>query len=123
MNRSSQPRPQFQADCVPSNDQLLLRISGRLVIDPRVQPDWRACLAQSKHRDIAVDLAGVTSIDASGLGLIAEIARETRLSGGRLAVVSASPRVRRMLALTRLDAVLDGGVGARAGARGPKVAA
>lgn len=120
ITQSLAPAP-FRADCIRSDDQLLLRFSGRLMLDPRVDTDWRACLERSTIAAIAVDLADVTEIDASGLGLLADLTQVTRQTGRRLAVVSASPRVRRLLSLTRLDAAIEG-VGARAGC-GPKMAA
>ena len=107
MNTPSTPPPRFRADCVPTPDRLLLRFSGRLVLDPRVNADWRACLERASAGTVAVDLGDVTDIDASGLGMLAELTRATRATGRRLAVVSASPRVRRLLTLTRLDAAIE----------------
>lgn len=108
MNSQSTPPPRFRADCVPTPDRLLVRFSGRLMLDPRATPDWRACLERAQACTVAIDLGEVTQIDASGLGLLAELTRATRATGRRLAVVSASPRVRRLLTLTRLDAAIEG---------------
>jgi anti-anti-sigma factor len=108
MNTQLSPPPRFRADCVQTPERLLLRFSGRLVLDPRVTTDWRSCLERTPVGTVAVDLDGVTEIDASGLGLLAELTHATRATGRRLAVVSASPRVRRLLALTRLDAAIEG---------------
>ena len=99
------PTP-FTADCVRNANQVLLRVSGRLV-DPRpATPNWHECLQRLAEADVRVDLGAVTEIDARGLGMLAELTRQTRAGGGRLSVVSASPRVRRLLRLTHLDGLL-----------------
>jgi anti-anti-sigma factor len=112
-----QPKP-FTANCVRTADQVMLRVSGRLVDPEQDQATWRNCLPRLTAAEVRVDLGGVTEIDARGLGMLAELTRETRAIGGRIAVVSASPRVRRLLNLTHLDGLLDGGAGV-----GPRIAA
>ena len=101
--RSSTP---FTADCVRNANQVLLRVSGRLVEPRPTTVDWQDCLQRLAAVDVRVDLGEVTEIDARGLGMLAELTRQTRAGGGRLSVVSASPRVRRLLRLTHLDGLL-----------------
>jgi anti-anti-sigma factor len=87
---------------------MMVRVTGRLLVDPRAgQPSWLRCVERNTGKDVRIDLAHVTDIDASGLGLLAELTQATRDAGGRLTVVSASPRVRRMLAVAHLDTLLD----------------
>lgn len=97
----------FTADCVPSAGHVLLRVSGRLVDARRLTPGWDDCLRRLAGEHVRVDLGGVTEIDARGLGMLAELTRESRAVGGRVSVVCASPRVRRLLAVTHLDTLLD----------------
>lgn len=97
----------FTADCVPGTGQVLLRLSGRLVDARRATPDWDECLQKLANAQVTVDLGGVTDIDARGLGMLAELARETSAVGGRLSLISASPRIRRVLVVTHLDGLLD----------------
>ncbi len=99
----------FTADCEQSRDHVLLRVSGRLVDARRMTPGWDACVRRLAGAHVRVDLAGVTEIDARGLGMLAELTRETQAVGGCLTVVSASPRVRTLLRLTHLDSLLEGG--------------
>ena len=106
---TTQSPPLFTADCVPGTGQVLLRLSGRLVDARRATPDWDECLQRLASEHVTVDLGGVTDIDARGLGMLAELARETKAVGGRLLVTSASPRIRRILTVTHLDALLDDG--------------
>lgn len=99
--------PSFTADCVRGAGHVLLKVSGKLVDARRMTPDWSTCLAKLAGDHVRVDLGGVTDIDALGLGMLAELARETRAVGGRVTVVCASPRVRRLLKVTHLDGLLD----------------
>src|SRR5262245_14507078 len=55
---------------------------------------------------VLVDLARVTDIDAQGLGELAWGSASLRRSGGQMALIAPNLRVRRLLALTRLDTVL-----------------
>ena len=98
----------FTADCVRNANQVLVRVSGRLVNPRDVVPTWPDCLQQEAF-EVRVDLGGVTEIDAGGLGLLAELTRRMHAVGGQVAVVAASPRVQRLLRLTRLDGLLEGG--------------
>jgi anti-anti-sigma factor len=108
----------FTTDCIHRDRQLLLRVSGRLVDLHHDASVWRPCLQRMAAADVRVDLGAVTDIDARGLGMLAELTRETRARGGRLAVIKASPRVRKILALTHLDGLLDDEA-----PRGPRLAA
>ena len=106
----------FTTACVKTSDQVVVRVSGRLVAAVRPR-SWEACLERTPGTDVRIDLGSVTEMDASGLGLLADFTREARAEGRRVAVVSASQRVRRLLTLTHLDALLHEDL------RGPKIAA
>jgi anti-anti-sigma factor len=61
-------------------------------------------MAVTHHRrDIIVDLSGVTSIDAAGIGVLVSL----QAAGNRLRVVDASVTVRQVLRLTNLDSAFD----------------
>ena len=106
----------FTTACVKTPDQVVVRVSGRLVAADRPRT-WAACLDRAPGSEVRIDLSSVTEMDASGLGLLADFAREARADGRRVAVVSASRRVQRLLKLTRLDALLHDDL------QGPKLAA
>lgn len=101
----------YSADCVRHANQVLVRVSGRLVDPQTTTPDWHECLQRLATADVRVDLGAVTEIDARGLGMLAELTRQTHAGGWRVSVVSASPRVRRLLEVTHLDGLLEGGSG------------
>ena len=62
---------------------------------------------QSRGRAIVLDLARVSAVDASGLGLMLELRELAARSGIRLKLANASSFVRRVFEVTRLDSVFD----------------
>jgi anti-anti-sigma factor len=56
--------------------------------------------------ELVVDLSGVELLDATGLGVLVGTHRRARLAGRRLVLRDATPRVARLLLLTRLDRVI-----------------
>lgn len=66
-----------------------------------------AQLADAGFVDIAVNLRGVTALDAHGLGELVGALHAARDRSGRLTIVAAPPRVQRMLSVTRLDTVFE----------------
>jgi anti-anti-sigma factor len=62
------------------------------------------CAAVTRHRrNIFVDLSGVTSIDAAGIGVLVSL----QDAGTRLRVVDPSETIRQVLTLTNLDSAFD----------------
>jgi anti-anti-sigma factor len=55
---------------------------------------------------LAVDMSGVTFIDASGIGVLVAAANRARQAGGGLSLLAPSPQVRRLLDVLHLDAIL-----------------
>ena len=55
---------------------------------------------------LAVDMSGVTFIDAGGIGVLVAAANRARQAGGGLSLLAPSPQVRRLLAVFRLAAIL-----------------
>ena len=90
----------------------VLDLTGRLVVsadEREIAPLRNAICAviRAGHLDIVVNLSGLTYIDARGLGELAMAMKTVDLAGGRLTLAAASPRVARILAVTRLDAVFE----------------
>jgi anti-anti-sigma factor len=85
----------------------VVAISGE--IDIQSGPQLREQLLGIMRRHgagLALDLTGVTFIDCAGINVLLATRRRARLEGGSLRVLRASPRVRRIIALTRLQHVL-----------------
>jgi anti-sigma B factor antagonist len=55
---------------------------------------------------LAVDMSGVTFIDASGVGVLVAAAGRARQAGGSLSLLAPSWQVRRLLDVFSLDAIL-----------------
>ncbi len=60
-------------------------------------------LIDDGHHQLAVDLAGLTFMDARGLGVLAETASRTIGAGGSLSIHNAPAFIRRMLDITHLS--------------------
>jgi anti-sigma B factor antagonist len=90
----------------------VLDLTGRLVVgadEREIAPLRNAirALLKAGHLDLVVNLSGLTYIDARGLGELAMAMKTVDLAGGRLTLAAASPRVARILAVTRLDRAFE----------------
>lgn len=63
---------------------------------------------------LVVDLAGVELLDATGLGVLVGAHRRARLQDRQLVLRDVTPRVARLLAMTRLDRVIPVRTGSEA---------
>jgi anti-sigma B factor antagonist len=59
----------------------------------------------SRPTPVSVDLSGLTFCDASGLGVLAKIARHARQAGRQLKLTSVRPSLLKIMRLTCLDGV------------------
>ncbi len=72
----------------------LVRIAGE--VDMASAPQLRACLLEADG-NVVVDLRGVSFLDASGIGVLAEADQRLGLSGGKLTLRQPQGIVRRAL--------------------------
>ena len=63
--------------------------------------------AQSAVNTVLLDLARVSTIDASGLGLMLEMREQTQSKGMRFKLMNVTKLVRRVLEVTKLDSVFE----------------
>lgn len=63
--------------------------------------------AQSEVRTLFLDLSRVSTIDASGLGLMLDLRRQTQARGIRFKLMNVTTAVGRVLEVTRLDTVFE----------------
>jgi anti-sigma B factor antagonist len=86
---------------------LRIRITGRLILDPCLASrHWRRIVNAAAGRVLALDVSGVTQVDAAGLGLLVRLAVEVRRRHGRLRLLCASSRTRTLVRVTGLGAAL-----------------
>lgn len=85
----------------------VVTISGEIDIasGPQLRDQLLSVIRRHGAR-LTLDLTGVTFIDCAGINVLMAARRRAQLEGGSLRVLRASPRVRQVLALTRLDSVL-----------------
>ena len=88
------------------------RADGRAVVAVGGEVDLETASQLGEHAlnavrevspHVALDLAGVTFMDSTGLKVLLSIQRRADLAGGSLVLAGAARSVRRILALTGLD--------------------
>ena len=84
---------------------LVLKLSGELDLASNEQLK-QAFLERDGAEAVILDLEELEFIDSVGLRTIYEIWELSRGDGFRLAIVAASPQVRRVMKLTGLDEIL-----------------
>jgi anti-anti-sigma factor len=66
-----------------------------------------AVAEQTAVKTLFLDLARVSTIDASGLGLMLDLRRQAQSRGIRFKLMNVTTAVRRVLEVTRLDSVFE----------------
>jgi anti-sigma B factor antagonist len=87
---------------------LLVSLRGELNV--RTAVELRGALLErtgDSPQQIVMDLSGLTGIDSSGIGLLVELKRRIERRGGRITLRGTSPRIRRVLEMSRLDAFFE----------------
>jgi anti-anti-sigma factor len=89
-----------------ASSDVVLSCRGRIVLG--VEAETLRCIAMARpERRVVLDLQDVDEMDAAGLGLLVELHCRARQRAAELRIANASPRVRRLMALTSLDSVLE----------------
>ena len=89
-----------------SDNVAVLCLQGRIV-NGETAALREVVAGQSHVKTVILDLAGVTTIDASGLGLMLELRKQTEARGIGFKLMNVSIFVRRVFEITRLDTVLE----------------
>jgi anti-sigma B factor antagonist len=89
----------------------ILDLDGRFVVSSADGREFRPLhslidklIAEGKVQ-VAADLRDVSALDAGALGKLVAIHERLRAAGGGLTLVAPSARIRKLLAVTRLDTV------------------
>jgi anti-sigma B factor antagonist len=89
-------------------NEYVIALTGAL--DIATAPDlWEAIDAAiaDGHATLLLDLAGLTFVDSTGLGVFVRAGKELRAAGGGLVLRSPGERVANLLSITRLEEVFE----------------
>jgi anti-anti-sigma factor len=84
----------------------ILCLEGRIV-NGETATLRQAVNSQSLVSAIVLDLARVSTVDASGLGLMVELRQQTEARGVRFKLMNATKFVKRIFEITGLDSVFE----------------
>ncbi len=98
--------PDLRVDVSGPADAPLVAVTGELDVatSPRLRRHLDAAV-DAGARDVSVDLSRVGFMDSSGLGALMAVHHRLQESGGGIAIVGATPPVRKILEITALDEV------------------
>src|SRR5262245_29535826 len=86
---------------------IVLELAGRIsVLDPGLRRLAEE-LADRGERYFIIDLANVTYLDNSGVGQLCLIYTVARNRGGDMKLLKPTPRIKKLLQITRLDSVFE----------------
>jgi anti-sigma B factor antagonist len=82
----------------------VVSVSGEIDVHsgPSLRDHLLTALAQGEH-DLVVDLAGVSFLDSSGLGVLVTAHKRARAAGGLLRLASCQPAIATIFQITALD--------------------
>jgi anti-anti-sigma factor len=89
-----------------SGDVAVLCVQGRIV-NGETASLREAVTSQERVGTVVLDLGRVNTIDASGLGLMLELHRQSLAKGIRFKLTNVTKLVSRVLEVTRLDSVFE----------------
>ena len=77
------------------------------IVRAESKPLHEAVNFQTDVAVVVLDLAGVTAIDAGGLGLLLELREQTQSQGIEFRIKNVTKLVKRVLEITRLNSVFE----------------
>ena len=85
----------------------MVRLSGEIDIASRDEVLAKLQAAAKQSDIVDVDLSTVTYADSTALGLLIGLRNQLRERGGKVRLISPTPRVRKLLELAGLDRAFD----------------
>ena len=89
-------------------DVTVLAVAGRISIGRSAQQlEWEMDeLVKGNQNKVILDLAGVSHVDSTGIGIIVLCSGKLKAAGGELRVAGASGLVDQVLRLTKIDNIV-----------------
>jgi len=96
---------QLELSCrTGANGYQIVSVTGELDIATAEQAySYLSEVIDGRPAPVTVDLSGLTFCDASGLGVLARVARHARQAGRQLMLTSARPSLLKIMRITGLD--------------------
>jgi len=87
-----------------TDQALILQMTGEIVMDgvAEIKADLERLAGESPQPALVVDLAGVTFMDSSGVGLLIGLRRICLERGKAMSVGNPSPSIKKLLDMLRL---------------------
>ncbi|MGW0286248.1 STAS domain-containing protein [Streptomyces sp. NPDC003236] len=96
--------PSFDVRVSNQRNRTMITVAGELDFDTCPRITRVTDTVSIRDRVLCLDLAGVSFMDASGLGLLQSLLRDTEAEGGTLELSGLQDQPRRVLELTGTDA-------------------
>ncbi len=96
--------PQAVRDIRYTNSGAVIKLAGE--VDMSQSPSVHQTLVEvleNRPARLIIDMAEVSYMDSSGVGILVDALRRVRVSGAKLALVAVVPRVLSVLQITKLD--------------------
>ncbi len=89
-------------------DIVVLEIAGRITLGRESkQLEWAVeSLMGEGRKKVIFDIAGVTNVDSTGIGIIVMSSGKLKKAGGELRVAGASPHVGEVMKMTNVDQIV-----------------
>ncbi len=89
------------------DDVLFIRLEGDLIAGPDTQKLMTTAEEQVEEKKLlcAVDLSNVRFMDSSGMGVLVSLLTKFRNRGGELVLIKPSDHIRKLLIVTKLNAI------------------
>jgi len=88
----------------------IVKITGDITLNQRgdvMLHDKVRSLVQQGHKNVVIDLGGVSYMDSAGLGELVSAYSSTKNNGGSLKLLNLTKRLRDLLVVTKLAAVFE----------------
>ena len=88
----------------------IIGLRGRWVYDPSLRTELRDHVRrfiEAGQLDVVLDLGGVSFVDSAVVGEIASTHIALKRRGGRLALLNPTEQMSRLLAISRLESVIE----------------
>jgi anti-sigma B factor antagonist len=92
-----------------AGDVIILALSGHMLLDDGELAFRRVIhdLLERGHKKIVLELGGLTSIDSSGIGMIAAKLKTVRESGGDMKLLHLTARSQRAFGFAKLHLIFE----------------